>query len=211
MTSGAVTSLVSNGANKVGSIKRTGVNENLTYKGVQVPADVQQSARIRQMVVNANKGTNLSILITNNHDTDTQNFLILDPCGIAAAAGASANGADIVITSSFAGLNTAAGYTCLKEMLKGSHMGVLGTTFEFSSEGMINSSAIKIYNGTIEDYNSKTLQNYLQLARDNYANDQKILNLSTELYLNNFFAIAGKLPAGGSLNLLFSVPVVSNW
>jgi len=211
MTSGAVTSLVSNGANRVGSIKNTGVKEGLTYKGVQVPADVQQSARIRQMVVNANKGTNLSILITNNHDTDTQNFLILDPCGIAAAAGASANGADIVITSSFAGLNTAAGYTCLKEMLKGSHMGVLGTTFEFSSEGMINSSAIKIYNGTIEDYNSKTLQNYLQLARDNYANDQKILNLSTELYLNNFFAIAGKLPAGGSLNLLFNVPVVSNW
>lgn len=200
-----------NPQNKVSSIKDTGFDPALTYNGMAVPKEVQQKGRIIQFVEKQNKGTNLSVRIVNNHATDTQNFLLFDPCGTAAAAGASANGANIVITSTFAGIGTAAGYAALKESLKGSHLGSLGTTFNFSDEANISGSNIKIWNGNIEDYNSKSLQNYLELARDYYANDVKLLNLSTELYLNNFFAMTGSLPAGESLTILFNVVAISNW
>ena len=205
MTTGAAL-LSGNGANRVASIKNTGVSETSTMSKRE-----QQVTRIAQHVNNLPKGTNLSVLIKNNHATDDQAFLVFDAVGAALAKGATTNGADIVITSTFAGLGTAAGYACLKAYISGSHLGNLGTSFKFSDESIIDSANINIWNGNLEDFNSKSLQNYLLLAEDTYANDQKILVMSTELYVNQFLAISGVLPAGGSLNILFNVTAVANF
>ncbi len=200
MTQAAVTKA------QVSSIQRTGVNP-----ASNIPADTQRSARIGNYVAALPKGRQFSVYVVNNHATDDQNFLMFDVCGIAAARGASANGANIAYTTTFAGTGSAAGYTALKEALKGIHVGVLGTSFNFSAEAIIDTSNINIWNGNFQNYNSLSLQDYFNLANDNYSNDQKRLNMETELYLNPFLALSGVLPAGGSINILFSVAAVSNF
>lgn len=201
--------LVTNGQNQARSIKRLGVNENLTVQGKKVPAEVQQAAVIRRAVSQMPKGSNLSVTITNTATSGAaQAFVLFDAAGVAANRGSITIGADITFSTTFAGN---ASYTTLKEYLKGTHLGSLGTMFQFSNETMINTSAIRIWNGNIEDYNSKSLSNYLQLAKDNYANDQKILVVNSELYINNLFAISGSLAFGEQLTILFNVAEFSNF
>ena len=194
-----------NGQNRVSSIKQVGVNENSA-----MPAREQQARAVLEQVSSVEKGNNLSVLITNT-GADRQNFLLFDVNAIAAAKGANANGAGIVITSTFAGTGTAAGYQCLKNNLTGSRVGSVGTAFQFGDEAYINSANINIWNGNYEDHHCMSLQNYLQLAKDTYANDPKILVMATALWLNNFLAISGSLPAGGELSILFNIPLHSNF
>jgi hypothetical protein len=210
-TSGAVVELNSTRQNKVASIKGTGAQAGATFNGVPLTDSQQQTLRMANFVKNMPKGSNLSVYIENTHATDDQNFILFDYLGCALARGAQAQGADIEITSTFAGIGTAAGYTALKSSIGGVHYGVLGTSFQFSEEGLIATANINFGNGNLEDYNFKNLQNYLLLGKDTYANDQKIINMSTELYINEFFAITGKLPAGASLNILFNVVAFANF
>lgn len=212
-TNGAVLAAqnLSNGTNRVASIKNTGATEGATLNGKTLSTKQQQQLRIANHVNNLQKGTNVAVNIRNNHATDDQNFLVFDAIGVALAKGASANGADIVITSTFAGLSTAAGYAAFKAYISGSHPGVLGTSFKFSDETIIDSCGLTIWNGDLENYNSMNLVNYLLLSEDNYANDQKILNMSTELYANQFLAFSGTLPAQSSLNILFNVVAIANF
>lgn len=196
---------VSGGTNRVGSMKQTGTNPSLS-----TPAAIQQGQRLEAYIKSMSKGSNLSVTVTNAGST-TQAFKLFDPWGMATIAGASANGADISISSTFGGFNTTTAYTALVASLGGQHLGVVGTTFLFGSEATIGSSNLKIYNGNIENYNNSSLQNYLTLAKDTYANDQKTLVVDTMLYLNGYFAIAGTLPAGGSLQILFNVELFRNF
>lgn len=203
--------LQSAGKNQVASIKTDGARKGATLNGRELTPEQQQELRIVQKVKGMNKGSNISFTITNAHASATQNFILFDVCGAAAANGASAQGADISITSTFVGLGSTTGYTVFKEWLKGTHFGSIGTSFQASDENIFNTSGIKIWTGNIEDYNGKSLKNYLLLSKDNYANDQKILNLSTELYVNGLFAITGSLPAQESLTILMNVPAFSNF
>ena len=199
------------GRNRVSSIKTDGTNRDASFAGKRLTAEQQQELRVVQKVRSMPKGSNISFTIANGHASATQNFILFDVCGAAAANGASAQGADITITSTFVGLGSTTGYTVFKEWLKGTHFGSIGTSFQASDEGIFNTSGIKIWTGNIEDYNGKSLKNYLLLSKDNYANDQKILNLSTELYVNGLFAITGSLPAQESLTILMNVPAFSNF
>jgi hypothetical protein len=196
---------VSGGRNQVSSIKQTGANLNLA-----TPVPVQQGIRLEAYVKQMQKGSNLSVTVTNAGAT-TQAFKLFDPWGMATLAGASANGADIAITSTFGGFNNAGAYTALVASLGGQHLGAVGAMFQFGSEATISSSNLKIYNGNLENYNNSSLKNYLTLAKDTYANDLKTLVLDTMLYLNGYFAIAGSLPAGGSLEILLNVELFRNF
>lgn len=199
----------SNGRNLVSSIKTIGTKENLTdQSGRALSTEQQQTMISARDIGNMAKGSNLSFHITNNHATNAQNFLLFDTNEIARAKGANSNGPDIDIVTTFAGGST---YATFQSWIKGSHIASIGTMFEASDAGMFNSMNINIWNGNIEDYNSKTLQNYLLLAKDTYANDQKILILSTTLYINGFLAISGVLPAQKSLTILFNVTLFSNF
>ena len=198
----------SGGMNRVQAVKQIGVNPNAKYQGVAIPAELQQAMYIRRKIANMPKGSNLSVTITNNHATNSQAFLAFDTNGIAAAKGASANGADIEYTTTFAGGST---YASLKSITNGTHVGSLGTMFQVSDEQMFNTMNVLVWNGNYEDYNSKSLTNYLQLAKDTYANDPKILVIASELYLNGFFALSGTLPAQKSLTILFNLVEWSNF
>lgn len=200
---------VTSGRNVVSAIKDTGYNPQLkNASGVVVPKEVQQAAIIRNKVFSTPKGSLLSITVKNTSADTTRDFLLFDMAGIAAAKGAAPTHSDINITTTFAGNST---YATLKAVLQGTRAGSLGTAFKYSEEEIIDTANILIWNGNFEDYNSKSLQNYLQMAVDTYANDPKILVMSTELWINAFFAIAGKLPAGGQLTIIFNLVEYSNF
>lgn len=197
--------LVSDGTNKVSSMRVFGVSQ-----ANPEPAAVQQGKDLARLVQGISKGSLLSVTVENAGAT-TQAFRLFDPYGVAAAAGMPANGADITITSTFAGLNSAAGYEALKSWLGGNHIGSIGSTFLFGSEATISSSNLKVWNGNIETYNQSSLKNNLTMAKDTYANDQKTLVVKTMLYLNGLFAVSGQLPAGGSMELLLNVQLFRNF
>lgn len=211
-TSGAALICGSNGTNKASFIKTVGVEAGRTGpNGRELSAEEQQYIISAKEIQRMNKGTLVSINVTNNGGAGAQSFTLFDVAGIASASGAPANGAQIVITSTFAGLNSAAGYTTLKELTKGTRSASVGTMFEFSSATEINRSNIKIWNGNYEEYNFKTLGNYLQLAKDTYANDQKVLVMNTTFYMNGFFAISGTVSPDESINILFNLTLFSNF
>lgn len=200
---------VTNGRNVVSAIKETGFNPQLKgANGALIPKEVQQAAIIRNKVFSTPKGSLLSITVKNTSDTNVRDFLLFDGAGIAAAKGAAPTHSDITITTTFAGNSS---YTTLKAALQGTRMGSLGTAFKYSEEEIIDTANILIWNGNFEDYNSKSLQNYLQMAVDTYANDPKILVMNTELWINAFLAIGGKLPAGGQLTIIFNLVEYSNF
>jgi hypothetical protein len=205
------TVIQSSGKNQVASIKTDGTRKGASLQGRELTAEQQQELRVVQKVRSMPKGSNISFTIANGHASNAQSFILFDVCGAAAANGATAQGADITITSTFVGLGSTTGYTVFKEWLKGTHFGSIGTSFQASDEDIFLTSGIKIWTGNIEDYNGKSLKNYLLLSKDNYANDQKILNLSTELYVNGLFAITGTIPAQESLTILMNVPAFSNF
>lgn len=205
-TSGAVTNCLSNGKNLVSSIESIGVGSNPAYKNF-TPAQ-QQYLLSRDEIAQMPKGKLVSIIVTNNHATNTQNFLLFDPNDIAVNKGASANGADITITTTFAG---GAPYSSLKKFISGTHIASIGTMFQFTDEPMISTTDIKIWNGNLEDYNSKSLSNYLMLAKDTYSNDQKVLIVGTTLYLNGYLAISGQLPAQKQLIILLNSTLFNNF
>ena len=194
--------------NQLSDIKLSGVNQQSP-----VPAAKQQAQIAAQQVFSAPKGSLFSVTIANTDDDTDESFILFDSCGFAANAGATAQGAHITIKTTFAGggSNQATGYSNLKALSVGTHLGSVGTAFIFSDESMIQTSNIKIWNGNIENYNSQSLSNYVLMARDTYAHDQKMLVMNTTLYINNFFAITGTIPFGESLTILFNVALVNNW
>jgi hypothetical protein len=205
-TSGAVVSQLSNGKNNASSIKQIGVGE---YKEIsKLTPEMQQFQISQREIAQMPKGSLLSISVVNNHASAAQPFLLFDPNDIAVQKGAAPNGADIVITTTFAGGAT---YASLKNYLRGTHLASIGTMFQFTDVAMITSSAIKIWNGNIEDYNSKSLSNYLLMAKDTYSNDQKVLIVGTTLYANGMLAISGSIPAQKQLDILFNVTLFNNF
>lgn len=195
-----------NGPNRVAYVDNIGVNPNSP-----VPARKQQQEIIAQMLGNMAPGRYVKITVTNNHAANAQAFLMLDPVDVAAAKGASANGADIAYSSTFAGINGAAGYTALRKALAGGlKLGVVGTMFKFTNQAMIDTTGINIGNGNLENYNFTSIQNYLDMAQDTYANDEKILVVSTEFWVNQMFAITGTLPAQTSMTVLLNAAAVGN-
>ncbi|MCW5907315.1 MAG: hypothetical protein KIS94_05615 [Chitinophagales bacterium] len=193
----------------VSSVKEIGVEAGRKGPdGRELTAEQQQFLISQNDIFNMPKGSLLTVSIFNDHATDPQDFLLFDVAGIAEASGASPTGADIEITTTFAG---GVPYPALQMWMVGTHIGSIGTMFDFSDVPMISSTNIKIWNGNIEDYNAKSLKNYFQLARDTYANDQKLLVMKTTLYLNSFLAISGTLPAQKQLDILFNVTYFSNF
>lgn len=199
------------GKNRVASIKTDGTRAGATFGGKVLSAEQQQELQIASAVNQTQKGSTLTFVIANGHATATQSFILFDQCGAAAANGATAQGADITITSSFAGLNSTAGYTAFKAWLAGSRVGSIGTSFLASDESVFVTLGLKVWTGNIENYQPMSLQQYLLLAKDNYANDQKILNVSTKFYVNPLFALTGAIPAGESLTVVMNVPTIRNF
>lgn len=208
-TSGAAVNCITNGRNLVSAVKTIGVNDRLTdSKGRPVSPEQQQFMLSAQEISKMEKGSNVSVSIVNNHATDTQPFRLFDCNNIALGAGAADNGDDIEITTTFAGGTS---YANFRTWLNGSHIASIGTMFEFSEQSMISSTAIKVWNGNLEDYNSKALKNYFFLAKDTYSNDPKVLVMGTTLYLNGFLALSGSLPAQKRIDILFNVTLFNNY
>lgn len=196
------------GEHLVSSIKTRGVREGATLNGQPLSPEQQQFLISQRDIQNQPKGSLLSVTIFNDHATDSQAFILFDPNGIAAASGATATGADIEITTTFAG---GVPYTALKTWMNGSHFASIGTMFQFTDVPMITTSMIKVWNGNIEDYNGKNLSNYLNMAKDTWSNDQKVLIMGTTLYMNGFMAMTGIIPAKKQIDILFNVTLFNNF
>lgn len=200
--------LLANQQNRASSIKTAGTQANAMQANqvtgkLQPVDDQQQQANIVARQVNAMpKGSNLTVTVTNSHATDTQSFILFDCIGLALANGAAATGADIDFTTTFAGNSP---YANLLEYIVGARMASLGSSFQVSNETVFSTSQMKVWNGNIEDYNSKSLVNYFKLAKDNYANDQKLLNIQSVFYINSFLAISGSLKAQESIDILLNI------
>lgn len=200
----------------LGSFAPNNLGKSITRAGVSpasaLPARTQQGQIVAQDVVSVDKGKLLRVTVSNTATSGAaQAFLMFDVCGIAAANGVAGNGANISYSTSFAGGGTSTMYEALRNSIQGTRIGAIGAQFQFSVESAITTSGLKIWNGNYENYNSASFDNYLQLAKDNYANNQKVLNMDTNFYINNFFAIGGTLNFGESITILFNVAALRNF
>ncbi len=188
--------------NLASSIKDFGVNA-----GSAQNASAQQTNEVLKMVKEMPKGANLSILIENSSGA-TKKFVLFDAIGLAVENGAVNENDDLTITTTFAGGSS---YAALVKLIAGTRLASVGAVFSWGSETYISSSNIKVWNGNLEDYNNKSAQNVIRLAKDTYANDPKTRIIASAFWINQYFALSGQLPDGGQLEILFNIPGQANY
>lgn len=217
-TAGGVLTQVAN-QNKAGNIKNVvGVNSNS-----MLSPKAQQHALIMAQINQFQKGGQFSVLISNPHQSGANvgdlngTFDIFDFLLAAQSYGAAATAGTVVITSTFLGLNNAAAFTALQKFIGGTRMGSVGTVFTWGNSSYIATTALRFWNGNATQYTPQTMQDYITMAQDSYANNQAQLVINSALWINEFLAITGVLPDPGSgnpattLQILFNVCTYGNF
>lgn len=215
MVSGAV--LVNPSANVTQGnaiVRAIGVNPASPVSG-----KVQQHNLIAAQQNSYQKGTQFSITASYSYPGSgnagdlTGYFRLFDFLGCALNSGAHDNVATYtVLTSTFMGGGSSAttAAAIAKAYFGGSRVGSVGTVMTWGSSSYVSSTNLQVWNGNIQQYTSQSMQDFLTLGQNTFAQNQAQLTINTALWLNSFFAITGVLPNPGSGNAPTTFSVLFN-